>query len=796
MKGVSRPSFNRKTQRSPRGLLSDMASSYCTVHVGNLPDGVTDEQLCGRFKRAVPDREVIRTAVVCKAGKTFGFIVFRLSGDQTHGEQYLERQSIVAKCHSLYHNTSWQGSKITVAEGREHYAVRLEREKLETKLDSQNQVRANKILELNLNAPMPSTDDNLLLKAKWGKGFISVSRTPMPWSYNGSEPVARLRAYNSDSEDELEKGEEKEHALAGDASQTDEDDASSSDSSSSSGISSNNSSIENDGDNESENVHNVKKKKIGTDSDEEYPTNENRNGIYAAVNFNGADGSSEEKRLYLEESSTTASVYENIDKMEQNDGKRKMDDFYDDKEKPLTEDNVIRQVKKSRRTSNVFSDDEANVNSLPLYKLWHTSESPRVGPKVTVGAGEPQQKNKDVINNYSEEEWDSDASSDDESSSSDDESSSSDDDNVNQDTLATGERLEPHFDTMEETDKKIDMSVSKERYKMEQSVRNEDINPEDDIFHHRMIFHREKPNVTESEVEDEATTKNGEEQEDDEERMNLERSDALAIFDKLCKPDDSTETKTQRDTKMVPLGQYATINTDARYNPLAKDAHKFEIGAKPSTKAMPADNNESAEDKSSKSENLEVDDTAGTAANSADDQKATAPERSFWTSKTNYWTSMFNDAAEKNKQGANTNTSASASFSVSSLFSVKPGDTTLDDASGFAGGGSVSSNKNDGANLTVADNSVLFGTISSGVNVERQRNLEFLGKIKERIRPFYRENSLDEINEKWKDDRRELTLTFKRKYKVAMKIARKNDRNDICVYNNIKGKHRNIVLVT
>ena len=763
---MSHPSFNRKTQRSPRGLLSDMASSYCTVHVGNLPDGVTDEQLCGRFKRAVPDREVIRTAVVCKAGKTFGFVVFRLSGDKTHGERYLERQSIIAKCHSLYHNTSWQGSKITVAEGREHYAVRLEREKLETKLDSQNQVRANKILELNLNAPIPSTDDNLLLKAKWGKGFISVSRTPMPWSYNGSKPVARLRAYNSDSEDELEKGEEKEHALAGDTSQTDEDDASGSDSSSSSGISSNNSSIENDSDNESETVRNVKKKNIGTDSDEEYPTDENRNGMYAAVNFNGADGNSEEKRLYLEESSTTASTYEKIDEMEQNDGKRKMDHFYDEKEKPLTEDNVIRQVKKSRRTSKVFSDDEANVNSLPLYKLWHTSESPRVGRKVTVGAGEPEKKSKDVINSYSEEEWDSDASS-------DDESSSSDDDNVNQDTLDTDERLEPHFDTMEETDKKFDTSISKERYKMEQSARNEDINPEDDIFHHRMIFHREKPTVTESEVEDEAATKNGEEQEDDEERMNLERSDALAIFDKLCKPADSMETKSQRDTKMVPLGQYTTINTDARYNPLAKDAHKFEIGAKPSTKAMLADNDESAEDKSSKSENLEVDDTAGTPAKNADDQEATAPERSFWTSKTNYWTSMFNDAAEKNKQGANTNTSASASFSVSSLFSVKPSDTTLNGALAFTGGASVSSNKNDGADSAVADNSVLFGTTSSGVNLERQRNLEFLAKIKERIRPFYRENSLDEISEKWKDDRRELTLAFKRKYKVAMKIARK-----------------------
>ena len=83
----------------------------------SLPDGVTDEQLCGRFKRAVRDREVTRTEVVCKAGKTFGFVVFRLSGNMTHGEQYLEKQSIVNKCHSLYHNTSWQGSKLRLQRG-------------------------------------------------------------------------------------------------------------------------------------------------------------------------------------------------------------------------------------------------------------------------------------------------------------------------------------------------------------------------------------------------------------------------------------------------------------------------------------------------------------------------------------------------------------------------------------------------------------------------------------------------------------------------------------------------------
>ena len=111
---------------------------------------------------------------------------------------------------------------------------------------------------------MPSTDDNLLIKAKWGKGFITVSRTPMPWSYGGQEPVARLRAYNSDSEDEIEEGKEKEQILASDSSLTGDDGFSSSDSSSSSSSnsSSTNSSIESDSDNESGHVRNVYQKKI------------------------------------------------------------------------------------------------------------------------------------------------------------------------------------------------------------------------------------------------------------------------------------------------------------------------------------------------------------------------------------------------------------------------------------------------------------------------------------------------------------------------------------------------------
>ena len=125
---------------------------------------------------------------------------------------------------------------------------------------------------------------------------------------------------------------------------------------------------------------------------------------------------------------------------------------------------------------------------------------------------------------------------------------------------------------------------------------------------------------------------------------------------------------------------------------------------------------------------VEVDNNSRTPTNNADDEKASAPERSFWTSKTNYWTSMFNDAAEKNKQGANTNTSASANFSVSSLFSLTSSDAAVKDVPDVTGDASVVSNKADGAASAGLENSVLFATTSSAVNVERQRNLEFFSK--------------------------------------------------------------------
>ena len=162
-----------------------MASSYCTVYVGNLPENVTSKQLGERFNHAFKDMKVVHSEVVNKAGKTYGFVVYPLSGDSTHGEQYLEKESMVKKCQNIFNNTSWQGSRITVEEGREHYIYRLKREKIESKNTAR--LNAKKVLKATLNAPLPSTDGNLRIKSKLGKGYISISRNPMPWSYKGKE---------------------------------------------------------------------------------------------------------------------------------------------------------------------------------------------------------------------------------------------------------------------------------------------------------------------------------------------------------------------------------------------------------------------------------------------------------------------------------------------------------------------------------------------------------------------------------------------------------------------------------
>ena len=165
-----------------------------------LPEDVTGKQLGNRFNHAFKDKEVIHSEVVSKAGKKFGFVVYPLNTNISHGEQYLEKQNMLKQCQKIYNNTSWRGSRITIAEGRDHYRFRLKREKIEANNEAKIKVNAKKILKTNLSEPLPSTDDDLSIKSRWGNGYVNVSRNPMPWNYRGKELVSRHRTYNSDSD--------------------------------------------------------------------------------------------------------------------------------------------------------------------------------------------------------------------------------------------------------------------------------------------------------------------------------------------------------------------------------------------------------------------------------------------------------------------------------------------------------------------------------------------------------------------------------------------------------------------
>ena len=267
--------------------------------------------------------------------------------------------------------------------------------------------------------------------------------------------------------------------------------------------------------------------------------------------------------------------------------------------------------------------------------------------------------------------------------------------------------------------------------------------------------------------------------EEEQQKLMEERSNALAILNMLSDGtssdnDNNNHMQNNNKNRMLPLGQYASINSCERYNPLLEDAYKLEIGGLPPTK----DTNKAERDvatATSENNKEEKPDAIENKNNETNDEQV-SQERSFWTSKTNYWTSMFNDAAEKNKQGANTNTSASSNFNVSSLFSFgnddsNDGDNNLNASSSTA---NINNDPDGGIyNDSGKNNNFTMGfKIQSSIDIERKNNKEYVQKIMGLIKPFRRGQTMDEITEEWKETRRDLTLAFKRKYKVAMKIAR------------------------
>ena len=128
--------------------------------------------------------------------------------------------------------------------------------------------------------------------------------------------------------------------------------------------------------------------------------------------------------------------------------------------------------------------------------------------------------------------------------------------------------------------------------------------------------------------------------------------------------------------------------------------------------------------------------------NNETNDEQVSQERSFWTSKTNYWTSMFNDAAEKNKQGANTNTSASSNFNVSSLFSFgnddsNDGDNNLNASSSTA---NINNDPDGGINNDSGENNnfTMGFKIQSSIDIERKTNfIDVPKRIMQKCRGYY-----------------------------------------------------------
>ena len=132
--------------------------------------------------------------------------------------------------------------------------------------------------------------------------------------------------------------------------------------------------------------------------------------------------------------------------------------------------------------------------------------------------------------------------------------------------------------------------------------------------------------------------------------------------------------------------------------------------------------------------------------NEANDENS-ENKRFFWKSKTNYWTSMFNEAATK--EDTNISTAAASTFSLSNLFSLP---TVKSEAA--------------------AAPSFVKSDLSTSVSEEEAHD-----PSEEFLRPFMRTKTIEEITEEWKLMRHDLTASFKRKYKSAMKIARRGSKS-------------------
>merc|ERR1711936_47243 len=102
--------------------MGESATALHRVFIGGLFEGVTEEDVVGRFQSF---GEVSDTTIVCKKDgegsvtKTFGYVTLKTTTQKLN------------RCFAVYGGTMWKGSQIKVQLAKENFIAKLERERAE-----------------------------------------------------------------------------------------------------------------------------------------------------------------------------------------------------------------------------------------------------------------------------------------------------------------------------------------------------------------------------------------------------------------------------------------------------------------------------------------------------------------------------------------------------------------------------------------------------------------------------------------------------------------------------------------
>ena len=833
-----------------------------TVFVRNLPVGVTNKQLEGRFGKL--GYVVKRASVTSKNGINFGHVTFAVNSVSGHGDQYQIQKEVLDKCTRTFNYTMWQGSKIFVEEGREHFSEKIRRER-ELHDTERKQSEAHRRAEMVANTtPLFEGDDALRIKRRSGERRILVKGDgPASWDTRpsrfpgkpGKRSYCRKYVYNSDDSDDVppvctwSASEEEEMIDLPTTAEGREGDAS---------LEQKDTEMEAPGRDEGSDGANTREERSSSGSSES--SEQSGEDMYsdeeavAMTPVSHAVPSFAEKRrtsIALETPASTekaaADMYSEEEWGSEEDGDGKIDSSSisngetdgsssegsedEGDEKKGGRDQPIRT--ESRTAATIVAEREPEnerprSNSFNHRALFgQPAASQEMGAAHHVIAEETTSSNDQGEHGggpdtadpaeYSEEDWDSDGPNDQEpsgngasesglprpskpnekaqrGSSSGSSSRESDDSGIDSGSSSDAEddTRNVHVESakrkrsVEESSTDLSTDLNKKQRKVEVFNHRNLFNPrpcciEDDDADADGMLKPQEPDIRKNpapapsadqkypgymysgkaeNAEDSAAQKAVEV---NAEQLRNERQSALALFDSMMgdEPGPAHEDGLRLDkgngsgmhqtlTRHLPLGRQGNgLEFNKRYNPLLDNAAEFELEPKEKVGELGTSDGTSK----SEQEDPETEKNKGAGAPSEDEtangeenQKEEAKndeDRFFWKSKTNYWTSMFNEAATK--EDTNISTAAASTFSLSSLFSLPTAGTDAAAAPSFA-----------------------LKEPSTAIPEE-----DATDPAEAFLHPFMRSKTLEEITEEWKAARHDLTLSFKRKYKSAMKMARR-----------------------